>query len=321
MRVRPGSPTVSRGYAGGLTYAGAVTSPAETTRRELLRGVGALGVVGATGALGACTQSADETGSVVTPSADSPTGRTGTTVRVDSAGFLQPSSSSAAAKPLHSRHLGANSDTKWRLELPTATPPKALVLMLHGAGHTADQAFEEMGLSEHVDALGLAIAAIDGGSTWWHWRDGLDGLAMVTKDLVPAALDAARLPDTTRVGLTGYSMGGYGALLVASELGAERVSGVIAHAPALFLDARESPHAFDSQQQFDEFSVWDRVEQLTDIPLWIDCGTADPFIDNDRRFAAMLPHARTSFDPGDHDTSVWRPHLRAQLEWLLTQPA
>jgi predicted esterase len=299
-----------------------MTTRGVTTRRHLLRWSAVAGLGGATAALGACTAGSrgtsgtDETAS--TPAAS--TDRTGLTVPVGD-GFLQPTSSSTGAKPLGAKHLGSGTDTHWRIELPTITPPKALVIMLHGAGHTADRAFAEMGLSPHVEELGIAIAAVDGGATWWHWRDGLDGLAIVTQDLVPAALAASGLPATTRIGLTGYSMGGYGALLVASELGRSRVRGVIAHAPALFLNQRESPHAFDSQAQFDEFSVWDRIDRLQDTPMWIDCGTEDPFIDNDRRFAAKVPQARTTFGPGDHDTKVWAPHLSDQLRWLLEQPA
>lgn len=250
----------------------------------------------------------------------SSTASTGTAPGSGGSGFLEPASTSAKARPLGSTHLGRGMDTHWRLELPPGTP-KALVVMLHGAGHTADRAFVEMGLSPHVERLGIAIAAVDGGRTWWHRRGGLDGLAMVTDDLLPAALAASGLSAQSRVGLTGYSMGGYGALLAASALGRERVRGVIAHAPALFANAREASHAFDSQAEFDEFSVWTRVDRLKDVPTWIDCGTEDPFIDNDRRFAALLPGARTTFEKGDHDTSVWRPHLGAQLEWLLAQPA
>ncbi len=289
-----------------------MTGHGHTARRDLL--VGGLGaaVTTLTTLAGCAGNGANSDGSATMPR---PAGTPG------SSGFLEPGSSPASAKPLHATHLGAGVDTRWRLELPTLSPPKALVVMLHGAGHTADRAFATMGLSPHVEELGIAIAAVDGGATWWHWRDGLDGLAMVTQDLVPAALAASGLPATTRIGLTGYSMGGYGALLVASELGRSRVRGVIAHAPALFLNQRESPHAFDSQAQFDEFSVWDRVDRLAEIPIWIDCGMQDPFIDNDRRFAAMIPKARTTFGPGEHDTAVWAPHLGDQLRWLLDQPA
>lgn len=284
------------------------------SRRQLVLGGAALA------GLGACSPSSNTSSSSTgsTAGTSTPAGNEGGSIEGT---FLTPTSMSAQAKPLKSTHLGGGRDTKWRIELPSAATPKSLVIMLHGAGHTADRAFEEMDLSPHVEKLGIAIAAVDGGSTWWHWRDGVDGLSMVTKDLVPAALAAAKLPDSTRIGLTGYSMGGYGALLVASELGQQRVRGIIAHAPALFLNARESPHAFDGQSEFDEFSVWDRVDRLKDIPMWIDCGTEDPFIDNDRRFAAMVPKAKTTFEAGDHDTSVWRPHLAAQFEWLLAQPA
>lgn len=58
--------------------------------------------------------------------------------------------------------------------------------------------------------------------------------AMVREGLIPMALARCDLPASTRVGLLGWSMGGFGALLLAGDLGAARVNGVVAASAALW---------------------------------------------------------------------------------------
>lgn len=218
---------------------------------------------------------------------------------------------------LITRHLPSGV-SQLAMVIPTRRPPIGLVVVLHGAGHTGPQAFSELGLAEHVETTGWAIAAPSGENTWWHPRGRYgDGLALVVDDVIPTALLTAQLPADTPVALMGYSMGGYGALLVGATLGPRRCRGIVAQAPALFTDPRQASHAFDSAQQFDEWSITGkRIETLRQIPLWVDCGEQDYFIDVSRALAAELPQAKTTFRPGDHDTSVWRPLVGEQLTWL-----
>lgn len=235
--------------------------------------------------------------------------------------------SSPAGVPVVTRSLPTTNlpsgQAEWALAVPTTGSAAGLVIVLHGAGHTGPRAFSELALATHVDATGLALAAPSGGNTWWHPTDSDgDGLALVIDDLIPAALAATGLPDTTRVGLLGYSMGGYGALLVGAELGPQRVRAIVAQAPALFTDPRQAGHAFDSADAFNQWSITGtRIDTLRQIPVWIDCGEEDSFIEVSRQLAQALPQAKATFRPGAHDTAVWRPLVGDELAWIADQPA
>ena len=83
--------------------------------------------------------------------------------------------------------------------------------------------------------------------------------------------------DTSRFGLLGWSMGGYGALWLASLLGPQRVAAVVAPGPALWLVAGDAaPGGLDSAADLRRL-VFARRANLAGIPLRIDCGAGDPF--------------------------------------------
>src|SRR6476661_8045057 len=110
----------------------------------------------------------------------------------------------------------------------------SVVVALHGRGGHATNAFTGLHLDRHVAATGLAVAAIDGGDTYWHARrSGVDTGAMVVEDFLP--LLARHGLRTDRIGLLGWSMGGYGALWLATQLGPARVAAVVAESAALWL--------------------------------------------------------------------------------------
>ena len=128
-------------------------------------------------------------------------------------------------------------------ELPVA-------LVLHGRGGNAQTAFDTLGLNgflnRHVATGGapFALVSIDGGEGYWHPRaDGDDPLGMVVHELLPRLRDEGLRADA--IAATGWSMGGYGALLLARESGRDSLAGtrVVAAAalsPALFPSYEES---------------------------------------------------------------------------------
>ena len=64
--------------------------------------------------------------------------------------------------------------------------------------------------------------------------DGTDGGAMILDEFLPMLANDPRLNlSTDRIGLFGWSMGGYGALRLASMLGAPRVAAVAVSSPAM----------------------------------------------------------------------------------------
>ncbi|MFM6850367.1 MAG: alpha/beta hydrolase-fold protein [Terrabacter sp.] len=216
---------------------------------------------------------------------------------------------------LDTRH-GADSP-RWRLAVPRGATARGLVVALHGAGGDSDNAFS-LGYADAVATTGLALVSVDGRRSYWHARaDGTDTGAMVRDELIPLALKRSGLPPLTRVGLLGWSMGGFGALLLASDLGASRVTGVVAASAALWLRGSETPaRAYDGREDFERHSIFNRVEQLADIPVRLDCGLSDPFIAANRILAGRLARVETHFEPGGHDDAWWSGHAAAEMGWL-----
>lgn len=206
---------------------------------------------------------------------------------------------------------------RWRLAVPEGTAPRGLVVALHGFGGDADAAFG-LGYGDAVAATGLALVSVDGGNGYWHARrDSTDSGAMVREDLIPTALDRCGLPASTRVGLLGWSMGGFGALLLAGDLGAARVNGVVAASAALWRTAAETPAvAFDDRADFERHSILGRAQRLAGMPVRLDCGESDPFVRTNRLLAQQLRDVETHVDPGGHEDDWWRAHAAAEMTWL-----
>jgi S-formylglutathione hydrolase FrmB len=211
-------------------------------------------------------------------------------------------------------------EVRWRLARPagkdSAAAPSPLVVALHGRGGDADGPFDGIHLERHVARTGLAVASVDGGGYYWHARkSGIDTGQMVVQDLLP--LMARNGVATGRIGLIGWSMGGYGALLLASRLGPRRVAGAVGVSAALWQSPGDSaPGAFDDADDFRRHDVFAARDKLRAIPVRLDCGSSDPFIVANRAFARGLPHARATFDEGAHNDKFWVPHAGAEMSWL-----
>lgn len=205
---------------------------------------------------------------------------------------------------------------RWRMAVPRSGRPRGLVVALHGFGGSADDAFN-LGFADAVETSRMALVSVDGGDSYWHARkDGSDTGAMVRDELVPMALAAAGLPASSRVTLLGWSMGGFGALLLASDLGRARVSGVVAASAALWLKGSQTPaRAYDGRADFDAHSIFNRVPRLHGIPVRLDCGTSDPFIAANRTLARRLPGCEAHFTPGGHDDDFWSGNVAAEMAW------
>ena len=173
------------------------------------------------------------------------------------------------------------------------------------------------------DVPPFAVAAIDGGdATNWHPRDdGDDPLAMLTDEYLPRLANRGLI--TNRIGLWGWSLGGYGALLLASQLGPKTVGAVVASSPALWRSPGETaPDTFDSPDDFDEYNVFTREAELNGIPIRIDIGDNDSFtpaVEQFRRELSVKPQGGVL--PGSHDTNFWMRVAPAEIEFLGTNLA
>ncbi|MGV0624285.1 alpha/beta hydrolase [Mycolicibacter minnesotensis] len=270
---------------------------ADVTRRAALR-LG-LGAVGAASLFG---------GGVVRRPA--PARATGTTFPTrESGSFVSPARGGV--------------ETNWIIARPPGqTGPLRPVIALHCKDGDAAWVMD-LGVEEELAKLTaagrppFAVVAVDGGNTYWRpHSSGEDAGAMVLNELIPML--AEKGIDTTRVGFMGWSMGGYGAMLLGTRLGAARTAGICAISPAIYMTYFGAPPgAFDSVDDWRTNSVFNLAPRLAPIPLRVDCGTGDSFYYATRSFVGQLkPPPAGGFAPGGHDVEYWRAQLPAQLAWL-----
>jgi len=251
--------------------------------------------------------------------------------RVAEAFAPDPPRPSAAPGPASSGVLASRAmgrDVSWRLARPPGADdaPLPLALVLHGRGGDADSAFDDLWFDRYLAAVvragvpPFALASVDGGDhSYWHGRrDGTDAQAMLTDELLP--LLAKQGLATERFGLFGWSMGGYGALLLAETLGAGRVAAVAADSPALWRRFADSaPGAFDDAADFAAHDVFAGRARLAGIPVRIACGESDPFYPAVAQFLPGVPVlAGTDVRAGGHTAAFWRSTAEWQLRFLAT---
>ncbi|PQP49605.1 alpha/beta hydrolase [Mycolicibacterium austroafricanum] len=211
--------------------------------------------------------------------------------------------------------------TNWVIARPPdQTAPLRPVILLHGKDSSAEMVMS-MGVERFLaDAVraGLppfAMAAVDGGNGYWHRRaSGDDPGAMVLDEFLP--LLATQGLDTSRVAFLGWSMGGYGAMLLGSRLGAGRTAAITAVSPALWTSpGAAAPGAFDGAADYEANSVWG-LAALNGIPLRIDCGFDDPFYSATEQFIAQLSTPPAGgFSPGGHNAAFWSSQLTSEMTW------
>jgi enterochelin esterase-like enzyme len=280
------------------------------TRRRLLLGAGAVALLGA-GAAVAEPRVRPEIDRIVTPGPSSgavPGTRPGPVVR--------GSFDSTA------RHASTN----WSIAYPPgAKAGQALpfLLVLHGRGDDARAVLGSHALGTFLaqvvkrGSAPFALVAVDGGDhDYWHPRaSGADPQKMLVDELLPLVASHGLRVDRFAVG--GWSMGGYGALLLAERLGPSRITAVAVDSPAIWTRAADTAAgAFDSRQDFDEHDVLHELAPLRRIPVRVTCGTADPFLPGVRALLAALPHAEHDIAAGGHDLAWWRHAAPGQLAFV-----
>ncbi|HJV98660.1 MAG TPA: alpha/beta hydrolase-fold protein [Arthrobacter sp.] len=218
--------------------------------------------------------------------------------------------------------------TNWSVAVPArgATNdqrPLPVALFLHGSGADHRMVFDDLQadrlLAQHVACGGtpFAIAAVDGGESWWHRRaTGTDTQAMVVEEFIP--LLAGQGLDTGRLAVFGLSMGGFGALLLASRHRIRGLRAVSAMSPAIWSmhDAGRADN-FDSAADFAANDVFALRPELATLPKRIDCGTSDNLLYSVKDYVGGLPGDHEGgFQAGGHEDGYWRSILPEVLSFL-----
>lgn len=211
----------------------------------------------------------------------------------------------------------------WRPHDVPASAPLPVIVSLPGRGGSAAWVFDVLGLHRrlahamHGRRLRAGLASVDGGDTYWHGRaEGENPMAMLMHELLPVLERQHALGAHGRA-LTGLSMGGYGALLAAERHPASW-SGVAVASPAIWPSYADVwvPDAFGGAADFDRHDVFAHAGSLHGTPLWVGCGTGDPFYPYARDFAEATG-ARTVWAGGGHDTTLWRSIGSRQVRFAL----
>jgi enterochelin esterase-like enzyme len=217
-----------------------------------------------------------------------------------------------------------------RVQMITMLPPGShrdlpVALVLHGAFDDAASCVQ-LGYPSFLAAgvasgrvPPMALVAADGGATtWWHQRaDGDDPPGMLVHEVLPYL--AARGFRTGRVGATGWSMGGFGALLLAER---RLAAAVAVMSPAIYPSysgaVAANPGSFDSAADFAHNDVRDSAGAavLRTLPVMMSCGADDPFAPQVASFRTELGDPPGSIGSGCHDAAYWRRQIPAQLAFV-----
>ena len=161
----------------------------------------------------------------------------------------------------------------------------------------------------------IALVAMDGGfDTYWHRRAYGDDPQRMLAGRIAAAARAQGM-QTSRIALFGWSMGGYGSLLLAEKLGRSRIAFVAVDSPALWLaPGRSAPGAFDDREDFIRNDVFAGRPKLAGIPVRVMCGRSDAFYAATRVFVQGVPDlVAADFPAGGHDPALWTSTAVSQL--------
>jgi len=202
-----------------------------------------------------------------------------------------------------------------------------LVIALHGFGGKHADALSGLSAAQAVALKPagtplppMALVTADGGGGYWNPHPGDNPQAMLVDELIPLCQRAGLGAGTSKIGVLGISMGGYGAILLAEKY-PHLIGAVAAISPAIwtsYAQARQAnPGAYASAAAFDRADAVTHAAALGRRPVRVAVGYDDPFYPGVQALARVLPAgAVVAAGPGCHDGSFFAAQEPPSLAFL-----
>jgi S-formylglutathione hydrolase FrmB len=190
---------------------------------------------------------------------------------------------------------------------------RLLIVLLHGRGSGPSQFLSDQ-LFTALNRPNAPVVVLPNGGDHSYWHDRRDGKwgSLVLDHAIPDAQH--RFHTRGKVAIGGISMGGYGALHLASLRPAEFCA-VGGHSAAVWTSGGASaPGAFDDAADYARNDIFTAAPKLKGLPLWLDNGDHDPFLAADAQLARAL-HITQHVWPGGHTSSYWNAHIARYLRF------
>ena len=208
----------------------------------------------------------------------------------------------------------------------------AVIYLLHGAGGNHKSWMEKTPeLKTYADLYNVILICPDGDKTSWYFDSPVDKSMQyetyIAEELV-AEVDAVFYTDATAEhrAITGYSMGGHGALYLAFKH--SNIWGTAASMSG-GVDIRPFPLNWDLSKRLGEYSEapenWEKNTVINMVYLLngenlnflIDCGVDDFFYNANLRLHQKLLERNIPHDyierPGGHTNQYWRNSIKYQM--------
>lgn len=211
---------------------------------------------------------------------------------------------------------------------PKSSKPLPVLYLLHGySGDHTNWVHYVPSLKEAADRYGILIVCPQGGFSGWYIdspRDSVSKYETFIAKEVPLFIDSKYKTIASKKGraITGLSMGGFGALFIASRHpqffgAAGSMSGALL--PTELSNRYEIKQRFQDSLHASSFSLmhtsksWNRDT----VSLIIDCGIEDPFLTQNRKIhsyllALKVPHEYIE-RPGGHNWKYWSGAVQSHL--------
>ena len=198
---------------------------------------------------------------------------------------------------------------------------RPLLVLLHGRsmppdGLLSDQLFT--GLRSLRRRAPNIVFANGGDHSYFHDRPNEPWGAYVLREVIPAAVKRLGA-DPHRIAIGGVSMGGFGAFDLA-RIAPDRFCAVGGHSAALWFHGGDTaPGAFDDAADFARHDLirFAAARRVYRLPVWIDVGRDDPFLQSDTSLADELRRraTRVQFIVHSGGQSGWSGRMQEYLRF------